>query len=58
MVVPRMSGDAEIRIIVLCMVPKPAAPTPDTANITKDTGYHGERANSSRLNSWSVIPKI
>ena len=49
--VPRISGVADIKIMVLCMVLNPAPPRPTSSIITNDKRYQGEMANSSRLSN-------
>ena len=55
--VPRISGSDDIRIMVLCMVLYPAAPSPANSNIRNDTGYQGDKAKNSRLSNCKASPR-
>ncbi len=53
---PRMSSRAISRIIVACIAPNPAVPSPSISINASDTPYHCENENSSNITSPAIEP--
>ena len=53
---PRLSGVDASNVMVYCMVAKPERPSPTSNNKKNDRENQGDRANSSRAISCSMLP--